>query len=324
TPPPPTPPAPPPPRDTAGASDPRRGRAGPPPPPPHGWKPADVERAAFYQADPEVLNLVNAAIYLRRPLLVTGKPGVGKSTLALAVAYELGLGPVLRWPITSRTTLQDGLYKYDAISRLHDVSLNRREDEVDIGRYITLGPLGTALLPCRRPRALLIDEIDKGDIDLPNDLLTVFEAGDYQVPELVRAAGNQPTVHVSTADGAASVPVERGHVRCRAFPVIVLTSNGEREFPPAFLRRCIIVEISPPDRRRLAQIVRARLGDEISASATDLVDRFIERQKYGDLATDQLLNAIYLTFHAAREDGRGREELADQLLQYLRSPSAQT
>jgi MoxR-like ATPase len=287
-----------------------------------GWRPADIERAKLYRADPDVLDLVNAALYLRRPLLVTGKPGVGKSTLALAISYELNLGPVLRWPVTSRTTLQEGLYKYDAISRLHDVSLNKGDADIDIGRYITLGPLGTALLPYSRPRALLVDEIDKGDIDLPNDLLTVFESGDYQIPELVRAARSRPTVHVSTADGGPSVPVSDGQVRCRSFPVIVLTSNGEREFPPAFLRRCIVVDIRPPDREQLTRIVRARLGDEISETAMDLVERFLERRNHGDLATDQLLNAIYLTFHAAREGGRGREDLADQLLRHLRAASA--
>ncbi|MER6678013.1 AAA family ATPase [Streptomyces sp. NPDC000983] len=292
------------------------------PPVTGGWRPGDLARAASYQPDPEVLNLVNAALYLRRPLLVTGKPGVGKSTLALALAHELGLGPVLRWPITSRSTLQDGLYKYDAISRLHDVGLKKPQSETDIGRYITLGPLGTALLPYGRPRVLLVDEIDKSDIDLPNDLLTVFEEGEYDISELVRAARDQPTVRVSTSDGATTVPVVGGRVQCRAFPVIVLTSNGEREFPPAFLRRCTPVEIPSPSRHRLTQIVRARLGEEMSATADDLVDRFVERRQEGDLATDQLLNAVYMTFHTVREEGRGRQELADQLMRHLQSPSA--
>ncbi len=120
-------------------------------------------QATAYQADDTEINLVNLALHLRRPLLVTGQPGVGKSTLAYSVAYELGLGPVLRWPITSRSTLLDGLYHYDAIGRLQEVSL-RREAAAgglpggdgaaplpDIGTYVRLGPLGTALLPQRRP-----------------------------------------------------------------------------------------------------------------------------------------------------------------------------
>ncbi|MFF7928973.1 AAA family ATPase [Streptomyces mirabilis] len=288
------------------------------------WSPVDVERASFYQADPRVLDLVNAALYLRRPLLVTGKPGVGKSTLALAVAYELGLGPVLRWPITSRTTLKDGLYTYDAIRRLHDVSTARDqgEAETDIGRYITLGPLGTALLPRERPRVLLIDELDKSDIDLPNDLLNVFEEGEFTVPELERAArGERNEANVATADrGVDEVRVEEGRVRCREFPFIVLTSNQEREFPPAFLRRCVPLTILPPRQDELMRIVQARLDAEISAEAADVVKQFLRQRDAGDLATDHLLNALYLTFHAARGGG-DREQLAQRLLGRLQPPT---
>lgn len=293
------------------------------PPPDQAWRAGDAERAASYQAEPEVLEFVNAALYLRRPLLVTGKPGVGKSTLALAIAHELKLGPVLHWPITSRSALKDGLYGYDAIGRLQDASGAPSLSGPDIGRYVTLGPLGTALLPHDRPRVLLIDEFDKSDIDLPNDLLTIFEEGQYEIPELRRIAHEQPEVTVTAADGTRRVPVTAGRVRCRAFPVVVLTSNGEREFPLAFRRRCIALEIQPPSRERLAAIIEARLGPEVSAASTDaLLDTFIERQQHGDLATDQLLNAIYLTFHAARAGGRTREDLATLMLQYLRAPAA--
>lgn len=135
--------------------------------------------------DAEALELINAALYLRRPLLVTGEPGSGKSTLAHSVAYELGLGRVLQWPIVSRTELKDGLYTYDAIGRLQDAQLAERgtgRGSDDIGRYIRLGPLGTALLPAERPRVLLIDELDKSDIDLPNDLLNVVEEGSSPFP----------------------------------------------------------------------------------------------------------------------------------------------
>ncbi|MEU1268525.1 MoxR family ATPase [Streptomyces sp. NPDC005799] len=288
------------------------------------WSPVDIKRASFYQADPEILDLVNAALYLRRPLLVTGKPGVGKSTLALAVAHELSLGPVLRWPITSRTTLKDGLYAYDAIRRLHDVSTAREqhEAETDIGRYITLGPLGTALLPRERPRVLLIDEIDKSDIDLPNDLLHVFEEGEFTIPELERAArGEQAEVSMSTADRSPDgIVVHDGRVRCRAFPFVVLTSNQEREFPPAFLRRCVPLQILPPNRDELMGIVEARLAPEISDEADALVTEFLRRRDASDLATDHLLNALYLTFHAARGGG-DREQLAQRLLGHL-PPSA--
>ncbi|MEQ8959188.1 MAG: AAA family ATPase, partial [Coleofasciculus sp. C2-GNP5-27] len=103
-----------------------------------------------------VADAVNAALYLRRPLLVTGNPGSGKTSLAYAIAHELKLRPVLTWLITTRSTLQDGLYRYDAIARLQDSQLNKGKSP-DIGQYITLGPVGTAFLPSQYPRVLLID-----------------------------------------------------------------------------------------------------------------------------------------------------------------------
>ncbi|NER03842.1 MAG: AAA family ATPase, partial [Okeania sp. SIO3C4] len=162
-----------------------------------------------------VINMVNAALYLRRPLLVTGKPGTGKTSLAYAVAYELKLGPVLPWYITARSTLKDGLYDYDAIARLQDVQMG--EKSKDIGRYIKLGALGTALLPFPRPRVLLIDEIDKSDINLPNDLLNLFEEGKFEIPELARLSKEVSQVEVRTYDGM-DVPIKDGKVRCQNFP----------------------------------------------------------------------------------------------------------
>ncbi|MEV7241804.1 AAA family ATPase [Streptomyces sp. NPDC093248] len=249
-------------------------------------------------------DVVNAALLLRRPLLVTGHPGTGKSSLAYAIAHELSLGRVLRWPVNSRSTLQDALYRYDAIGRLREANL--REDRTDgddqeptpetpgIGSYVRLGPLGTALVPSERPRVLLVDELDKGDVDLPNDLLTVFEEGEFEVPELARLPEREGTVHVLTADPQAEVPVTRGRVRCSQFPVVVITSNGEREFPPAFLRRCVRLDLPEPDETRLRNIVRAHLGDSALEGVDDLLRAFLDRRALGELATDQLLNAVFL------------------------------
>ncbi|MFE3939932.1 AAA family ATPase, partial [Streptomyces goshikiensis] len=276
---------------------------------------------------PEELEAVNAALYLRRPLLVTGYPGTGKSTLAHAVAHELKLGRVLRWPVVSRTVLQEGLYRYDAIARLQDVQIaaggraggaagGASGGSSGIGRYIRLGPLGTALLPTARPRVLLIDELDKSDIDLPNDLLNVLEEGEFTLPELERVADTEPEVRVLTDDGA-KVTVRDGRVRCRAFPFIVLTSNGERDFPAALLRRCIQLKLGQPGEKRLATMVRAHLGEEAARLGADLIREFLSRSRTELVAADQLLNAIYLTHYAAPPT---REDLADLLIQRLDRP----
>ncbi|WFE30984.1 MoxR family ATPase [Micromonospora sp. WMMD975] len=283
-----------------------------------GSRPNAVERAVTYRADAREVELVNVAIMLRRPLLVTGRPGTGKSTLAYAIAHELGLGPVLRWPVTSRTTLQDGLYRYDAIARLQDANLSSQQrPAADIGRYLQLGPLGTALLPTEAPRVLLIDEVDKSDMDLPNDLLNVLEEGEYRIPELVRIADTVAGVEVGIEQATTPVRVERGLVRCHAFPIVIMTSNGEREFPPAFLRRCVRLDIAEPDAERLEAIVRAHLGDEALAANADLIQRFLERRAVGELATDQLLNAIFLTMNAEQTGVTDRYGLAELVLRHL-------
>jgi MoxR-like ATPase len=281
---------------------------------------AHRQAAELHRPEPEELEAINAALYLRRPLLVTGYPGTGKSTLAHAVAHELKLGRVLRWPVVSRTTLQEGLYRYDAIARLQDVQIAAGGGDPGgapgIGKYIRLGPLGTALLPALRPRVLLIDELDKSDIDLPNDLLNVLEEGEFTLPELERVAETEPEVHVLTDDGA-KVAVRDGRIRCRAFPFIILTSNGERDFPAALLRRCIQLKLGQPGEKRLATMVRAHLGEDAARLGADLIREFLSRSQSELVAADQLLNAIYLTHYAAPPT---REDLADLLIQRLDRP----
>jgi MoxR-like ATPase len=310
----------------------------------------DLRIASSYRPDPSAVELVNAALQLRRPLLVTGKPGTGKSSLAYSVAYELGLGPVLRWPITSKSALPEGLYSYDALGRLQDVNLSGGDrgaaggpgvtgpridwddsgdgehdravtgQDSSIGDYVRLGPLGTALLPFSQPRVLLIDEIDKSDVDLPNDLLNLFEYPAYRLPELARIAERSPEVAVLTEDGNR-VTVQNGEVMCHAFPFVLLTSNGEREFPPAFLRRCLRLELAMPSPEQLAGIVESHLGPELAAESQDLLDAFVNRRRDGDLAADQLLNAVYLTSFAAREHGDDRTRLAQLLMRHLDRPA---
>jgi MoxR-like ATPase len=267
---------------------------------------------------PQEIQMINAALFLRRPLLITGRPGTGKSTIAYMVANELKLGSVLRWPITSRSTLREGLYRYDPIGRLREEKQwqdrgNNKGSAVptlaeSIGRHLRLGPLGTALLPHAKPRVLLIDEIDKSDIDLPNDLLNVFEEGEYDIDELTQLPREASIVQVMTADPDSNVEVHRGHVRCQAFPFVVLTSNGEREFPPAFLRRCLRLDLQPPDPTQLTAIITAHLGPEAAAAADRHVSAFLAKRERAEVTTDQLLNAVYLATSGSRHDDNSPKE----------------
>ncbi|MFJ5262059.1 AAA family ATPase [Streptomyces sp. NPDC088387] len=293
------------------------------------------------QLGPDGIDVVNAALLLRRPLLITGPPGVGKSTLAYVISRELGLGRVLEWNVVSRTTLRDGLYVHDAMGRAQAIAAwqaGLREAGVReaaagpagagtsdfsksgqlppvLGDFITLGPLGTALLPYDRPRVLLVDELDKSDIDLPNDLLHVLENGSYEVPELVRDAADSARVHTSDPSGRAHVV--GGRIECREFPVVVITSNGEREFPAAFRRRCLPLEMRVPSREQLLAMVQGHLGER-PPGTEDLVDLFVRRvQAGGTHSLDQLLNAVQLTTAGGfQSDGHGRT-LMEMLLRDL-------
>ena len=308
-------------------------------PEPPSWRSFKIqaeERKRRFIAPPNAIEMVNAALYLRRPLLVTGKPGTGKSSLAYAIAHELGLGEVLKWSITTRTTLEDGLYRYDAIARLRESQRNKKADgnneqtPEDIGKFIQLGALGTALTPstpAKKPRILLIDEIDKSDIDLPNNLLNVFEDGEFDIPELIRIkeqtqAGIEVQTYYRQQAEDRTYLVKQGQVKASTFPVVIMTSNGEREFPPAFLRRCLRLEIPNPDEIALKQIVKKHLGDEtpeFQEKMNDLVTKFLDYRdtQERNLATDQLLNAIYLLTQQRSPSDTEKKVLIDRLFESL-------
>lgn len=280
---------------------------------------AEKSRALSFITTDAMRIAVNAALYLRRPLLLTGKPGTGKSTLVAKVAHELRLGRVLRWPINSRSTVRSGIYEYDAVGRLQS-----GRDNPPVQDYLKLGPLGTALTAQHWPRALLIDEIDKSDLDFANDLLNVIEEAEFEIPELRRLPSG--TVSVNDFEGN-SVDVVDGRLKSGQFPFVVMTSNGEREFPAPFLRRCVRVRIETPTAGQLEEIIDSHLAAHKNVLDREeirrLIGDFTESQRENvDLATDQLLNAVFLT--VAMKDVNGRtfdarelESVRRQLLQPL-------
>jgi len=181
-----------------------------------------------YVATPDLMLAVNAAITLQRPLLIKGEPGTGKTMLAEEVAGALGV-PLLQWHIKSTTKAQQGLYEYDAVSRLRDSQLGD-EKVKDISNYIVKGVLWQAF-DQGKPSVILIDEVDKADIEFPNDLLRELDRMEFHVYET------------------------RQTVRAAVRPIVIITSNNEKELPDAFLRRCFFHYIKFPDKDTMGRIV---------------------------------------------------------------------
>jgi MoxR-like ATPase len=205
-----------------------------------------------YLVTPELRDAVNVAMALERPLLIRGEPGTGKTVLAEAIAENLVM-ELLTWHIKSTSKAQDGLYVYDTVQRLNDARFGDR-DIRDIRQYIRYGPLGKSFLADQRV-VLLIDEIDKADMEFPNDLLHELDRMSFAVVETS----------------------ERHTARHR--PVVVITSNNEKELPDAFLRRCVFHYIAFPDKETMERIVRVHHPD----------------------VEDELLHQVLLRFYWLRE-----------------------
>jgi len=192
------------------------------------------DSTADYLVSNELRNAVNISVALGRPLLIKGEPGTGKTMLAKAIADSLGLSLII-WNIKSTTKAQEGLYVYDTVQRLYDSQFGD-QDVSEIKQYIKLGKLGEAFVSDEQ-LVLLIDEIDKADLEFPNDLLWELDIMNFYIPETKET------------------------IQARQRPAVVITSNAEKELPDAFLRRCIFHYIDFPDEEMMARIVRVHFPD---------------------------------------------------------------
>jgi len=224
-----------------------------------------------YIATDDLTMAVNAAVTLQRPILVKGEPGTGKTQLAIEVAQALGK-PLHEWHIKSTTKAQQGLYEYDAVARLRDSQLG--DDRVhDIGNYIVRGKVWEAFESEQQP-VLLIDEIDKADIEFPNDLLRELDRMEFFVYETQQL------------------------VKARHRPIIVITSNNEKELPDAFLRRCFFHYIQFPDKETMAKIVDVHFPDLKKNLLKEALNAFYKVREVRGLkkkpSTSELLDWIKL------------------------------
>ena len=224
-----------------------------------------------YVATQDLMLAVNAAITLKRPLLVKGEPGTGKTMLAEEVAAAIGM-PLLQWHVKSTTKAQQGLYEYDAVSRLRDSQLGD-ERVRDIHNYIVRGVLWQAFA-AEQPVALLIDEIDKADIEFPNDLLRELDRMEFYVYET------------------------RELVKARHRPIVFITSNNEKELPDAFLRRCFFHYIRFPDKETMERIVQVHFPDLKKSLLREAMEVFFEVREVPGLkkkpSTSELLDWLKL------------------------------
>ena len=244
------------------------------------------EGSKNYVASEELMRSVNIAIALQKPLLIKGEPGTGKTMLAEAISQALGKKLII-WNIKSTTKAQDGLYVYDVVQRLYDSQFGN-EGVDDIGKYVKLGKLGEAFHSDEQV-ILLIDEIDKADLEFPNDLLWELDKMEFYIPETKET------------------------VKAKQRPIVIITSNAEKELPDAFLRRCVFHYIEFPDKELMAQIVRVHFPDLDDKLLTQVLEAFYKIRQLPQIkkkpSTSEIIDWLQALVHGGVDPKRVVKEV---------------
>ena len=239
-----------------------------------------------YVASEELLQAANIAIALQKPLLIKGEPGTGKTVLAQAIATAMGK-PLTIWNIKSTTKAQDGLYVYDVVQRLYDSQFGGQGVD-DIKKYVKLGKLGEAF-SSEEQVVLLIDEIDKADLEFPNDLLWELDKMEFYIPETGET------------------------IKAKHRPIVIITSNAEKELPSAFLRRCIFHYISFPDRAQMEEIVRVHFDQLDEALLQQTLDAFYRIREMDDIEKKPSTSELVDWIHALMLSGIPQEDILKKI-----------